>query len=908
MPKRIQFLSILLLLFVLFFAASSFAQSAAPPSLQPLESVLNPDGSFHPAPGLSGSFDPTGWRLFLGAHGQPIFSRTPGTLHTFQKTDSDTGDIHWDDSFPGPIGTNGLIDAIAVHNNDVYLGGNFTGTESIQANNIVRWDGTSWSALGTGVDGPVSALAFVGNTLYVGGYFRNAGGIPANRIAAWNGNSWSALGQSPNDGVDTSGWVASLTRIGSDLYVGGHFASAGPGIPVGNIARWDGSAWHDLGGGTSANDDVYTMANDGASVYAAGYIYGAGGSTAHFIARWDGTAWHTLGNSTGDGTDGPILALAYANGKLYVGGGFTTVGGTVHAKNIAVWDGSHWSSLGFSLDGAITSLCFSGGKLYLSGPFSGALLQRGFVASWDSVHQSLTFLAGGLNSSAQAIAASEGDVYFGGTFTDFSNGDTTMPSNFVARWTGTEWMSLGDPRKPANAIAGSAILAVAVKDSDLYLGGFFDAAGTVAANNIARWESRTRSWQTLGNGFSNGVDGRVRAIYVSATGAIYVGGGFEHAGGVPARNIAKWDGVTWSSMGQGLHGGNGLRVSALAEVISPTEYHFYAGGRFDSAGAVAARNVAEWTGTAWVPLGDGVTGDGVYSSGEVFALQPVFDRLFRHAKLYVGGDFIYAGGPPASHIAVWDAGSWSALGPISFEGLNGPVYAIRGNLSAIYAGGTFYRAGGNIEVHNIAKWNGTAWSSLGTGVDSTVRALQLSGSDLYATGYFSNAGGMQTNMIARWNFADTSWHTLGSGFNGAGFALAPLGDDLYIGGNFTQAGGKRSYKLAHWNQNVIMTSAGADAVQPGGFVLSQNYPNPFNPVTIIKYTVGGVRGQGLGVSGVSLVVYDILGRQVAVLVNEREAPGNYEVRFDASALSSGAYFYVLTAGGLVQTRKMLVLK
>jgi hypothetical protein len=95
---------------------------------------------------------------------------------------------------------------------------------------------------------------------------------------------------------------------------------------------------------------------------------------------------------------------------------------------------------------------------------------------------------------------------------------------------------------------------------------------------------------------------------------------------------------------------------------------------------------------------------------------------------------------------------------------------------------------------------------------------------------------------------------------------------------------------------------------PGMFCLEQNYPNPFNPLTVIKYTIAGTRGQGLGVSGVSLVVYDVLGREVAVLVNERKAPGTYQVTFDGSGLSSGVYFYRLEAGDFVQTKKLVLLK
>jgi cyclomaltodextrinase / maltogenic alpha-amylase / neopullulanase len=93
----------------------------------------------------------------------------------------------------------------------------------------------------------------------------------------------------------------------------------------------------------------------------------------------------------------------------------------------------------------------------------------------------------------------------------------------------------------------------------------------------------------------------------------------------------------------------------------------------------------------------------------------------------------------------------------------------------------------------------------------------------------------------------------------------------------------------------------ADAAVPAELSLAQNYPNPFNPTT-------GVRFQVAGVSDVKLVVYDILGREIAVLVNERKTPGSYEVTFDGRGLASGVYIYRLTAGTFVQTRKMLLLK
>ncbi|MBC8044684.1 MAG: T9SS type A sorting domain-containing protein [Rhizobacter sp.] len=90
-------------------------------------------------------------------------------------------------------------------------------------------------------------------------------------------------------------------------------------------------------------------------------------------------------------------------------------------------------------------------------------------------------------------------------------------------------------------------------------------------------------------------------------------------------------------------------------------------------------------------------------------------------------------------------------------------------------------------------------------------------------------------------------------------------------------------------------------VTPKGFALNQNYPNPFNPATTIQYSI--VTSQQ-----VSLKVYDLLGREVAALVNERQGAGVYEAKFDASKLSSGMYLYRLQAGSNVETKKMMLTK
>jgi hypothetical protein len=88
---------------------------------------------------------------------------------------------------------------------------------------------------------------------------------------------------------------------------------------------------------------------------------------------------------------------------------------------------------------------------------------------------------------------------------------------------------------------------------------------------------------------------------------------------------------------------------------------------------------------------------------------------------------------------------------------------------------------------------------------------------------------------------------------------------------------------------------------PSTFALAQNYPNPFNPTTVVGYQVAVA-------SDVRLGVYDLLGREVLLLVHERKAPGRYEVKLDAAGLASGIYFYRLTTSRYVETRKMLLLR
>lgn len=104
-----------------------------------------------------------------------------------------------------------------------------------------------------------------------------------------------------------------------------------------------------------------------------------------------------------------------------------------------------------------------------------------------------------------------------------------------------------------------------------------------------------------------------------------------------------------------------------------------------------------------------------------------------------------------------------------------------------------------------------------------------------------------------------------------------------------------------YRPDSLSSVANYDQNLPESSRLEQNYPNPFNPTTTFEYSI---KTPGL----VTLKVYDILGTEVASLVNERKEPGNYSVAFNATNLPSGIYFYTLTSGNFIDTKKLIMLK
>lgn len=390
----------------------------------------------------------------------------------------------------------------------------------------------------------------------------------------------------------------------------------------------------------------------------------------------------------------------------------------------------------------------------------------------------------------------------------------------VVKWDGAAWVPLGGGHN------GSVRALLVRANGDLIAGGEFSTIGGVAASHIARWDGT--AWASLGAGVGNGwaFDHGVFALAETAAGELVAAGNFASAGGAPAKNVARWNGTTWSALGSGLGSGQ-LSFDIPRSLLALPGGDVVAGGGF------GPNNIARWNGTAWVAMGS--LGPYVYSL-----------RLRSNGTIVAGGSF--PGG-----VATWSGSAWigavglsggpavltmtelssnslavCGIGPTSFQGMrlwNGttftaPADGISGlpSLSVVAAAtvlssgdvvvGGWFDAIAGVACPNLARWDGSAWHSFGSGANDVVwSAGTLSGGDLVVGGDFTAIGGTAVQRIARWN--GSTWSPLGIGANGRVLCVLPLpGNQLIVSGEFTTIGGVAASRIARWN-GIAWTSLGS---------------------------------------------------------------------------------------------------
>ena len=884
---------------LLCFTATMFAQQNS------IGSIVNKNGTVKTD--LQSSYNVRGYHMTLGENNEPVFKSNT----TERLTDTYT----WGSLGNGSNGTDDRVLAAAVDaNGNVYVGGWFTEIEGTPANHIAMWNGSKWSALPSGssdgVNDVVNAIAVSGTDVYVGGSFTALGdGTPVNYIAKWNGNTWSMLASDSSNGVTggvPSTSVQVITVKGNDVYVGGQFTKTGDGTSAKNIAKWDGTHWSafPIDSSNGVNALVWTIAFRGTEMYVGGGFTKFGdGTLVNHIAKWDGSNWSTLpsGSSNGVSVSGAVLTLAVVNDSdVYVGGFFSSLGDGTSAHNIAKWNGSSWSAL-----------------------------------------PTPSNLSNGVNSEVNSIIVSGSNIYVGGFFTQYGNNDLlgVIPSlNYIARWDGSNWSQLGDG-------VNNAVDAIAINGNDLYAVGKFTKLGNnTLANHIAKWNGS--NWSTFKSGSSNGVNDVVNTIAVSGS-TVYAGGNFTQFGdGTSAGYVAAWNGNSWNTMSIGFprtvsaiavydnsvfaaSHGNVLVWNGVSWIQSPQSLYvhdnsnvegtvyalasaggnLYAGGNFTQIGYTqtgnAAYNITELVGNTWTQLSDTSQTNSNGVNGIVYAIAA------NGNDVYVGGEFtrfVDTYGTWAYHIAKWNGSKWSVLGSDTVNGVLGDVYAIAVNGNDVYVGGAFTQLADGTKANHIAKWDGSRWSVLGSadsnGVKGNVNEIGISGNNVYVGGSFFQLGnGTFASNIAMWD--GSKWSAMDDGVDGPinSFAVSAAEGKIYFGGNFQTINSTIAANYIGWFHDPSSTVLVKEkkSTVPKDFVLYQNYPNPFNPATRIQYSVAGSQK-------VMLKVYDVLGREVATLVNEQKSPGTYEVNFDGSKLASGIYYYRLQSGNNIAVKKMVMIK
>jgi hypothetical protein len=246
-------------------------------------------------------------------------------------------------------------------------------------------------------------------------------------------------------------------------------------------------------------------------------------------------------------------------------------------SNISRWDGNYWSTVGAGLTGMVLELDFYNNELY-AGCDNGAA--PGNIFKWDGTNWII--VGGGTNAWVSAMAVYNGELYVGGAFDSAG----TIAANHIARWNGSNW-------SPVGMGTNDQVNALIVFNGELYAGGKFSLAGGNSANGIAKWDGNL--WTAVGNG-----TGREVNSFGEYNGELYEGG----MGGFGSAEITRWNGTNWVTFDGGVQGGLGSWVSDM--IVYNNE--LYVAGTILYAGTAMfpANGIAKWNGLNWSAVGNGM--------------------------------------------------------------------------------------------------------------------------------------------------------------------------------------------------------------------------------------------------------------------------------------------------------------
>ena len=513
--------------------------------------------------------------------------------------------------------------AMTTYGGDLVIGGSFTSIDGVAANRVARWNGSTWSALGTGLTGAfdrVDALTVHAGQLVAGG------SLTTGHVKVFNEpvGDWETLGLGFNS------TVSSLASDGVTLYAAGAFTLSGAAAVVRN-ARWDGASWLPVGPAfSSAFKNNVTLWNGGA-------VFDRPMGDGH-LAFWNGASLTSMADSIGLTGSFQVFQLGRWGQKLVVLGFFDSRGqaavphlllydGVIWSFPIEPWDDQMLSPVG----GEVTDLISWGGKLIFGGNPQFAAERDHFVycpgaGAWDGQHWSSL---GGkyLTTTYKFFGTYQGDL--------ITIGHSGL-LGYVARWDGTTWSKFGtNPPRWGTDIQEF--------HGDLYVGHDWVDGPT---GGIARWDGA--SWQSVGGDLSQ--EGDPVLAYTDEMclwgDSMVVVGKFDHAGGVSAANIAVWDGVAWHAIPDSFT--MTLNYDTPLWTVANWNGHLVLGGVFTGFGGQPLTGAAIWDGSTWQQLGTNVVSVGWLRVAD--------------GVLFASGQFRLPDGTLTYSVARWTGSDWHVLG------------------------------------------------------------------------------------------------------------------------------------------------------------------------------------------------------------------------------------------------------
>jgi hypothetical protein len=378
------------------------------------------------------------------------------------------------------------------------LNGNGDSLNYMSVYNGSQWNGVTATPANVGVMGDVKAMHMANGTtlMYIGGTFINLrGGMRANYIATYDTvtKAWGQL--SVNGAVGVNNEVYAIAAISAtEVYIGGKFTATKSGLSVGGIVKWNGTAWTALQDGfnngiTAGTSYVMAIAKLDNNVFVGGLFASlSNGTTASRLAKWDGTTWGLVMGGTKQGVNNNVNSLLTVGSTLYIGGTFSSAtNSSIAATRFVKWTaagGLQQASLsykGVGSSGGVYALAYDGTYIYIGGSFSYSVvgtvspaLTLNSIARFDPVTDQWTAFSVnslvGLASSVNAVCTTETGVYVGGNFVSSTSGATTL--NYVGGWNKatSSWLQLGNPTLPG---LDNSVSALYCFNGTLYMGGSF---------------------------------------------------------------------------------------------------------------------------------------------------------------------------------------------------------------------------------------------------------------------------------------------------------------------------------------------------------------------------------------------------------------------------------------------------